>query len=612
MPRLRFVPLRAGTAAARSALGAATGQRSHAATSYEDLSLFSSVLRIVRENYVEEVDASRLIRGAVRGMLAELDPHSSYLDPEAHQEMQIDTRGEFHGLGIEISKRRDGVIEVVSPIEGTPAWKAGIRPQDQIVTICPTERPADWKEPCHSTKNMDLHEAVALMRGRRAPPSRSRSSARASRSRSPSRSGRTWEGCVRGGRCSSPVRYVRLRSFRRHGGGPARERRSRRSRMASRSRACADLRDNTRAGARPGGARADEWLADGDRLHEGARRGAAPGVPRRDDREASYPIVVLVNEGGASASEIVGGRAARPAPRAGLGPPPSARAPCRTSTLQEGSACASTPPLYYTPSGRSIQEVGIAPDIEFAPPPRRRRGGSRGQSGGVREQDLEGTSRRRSGRQEGGGHGESTREAGRAARACARVAEELELLRPSAPRRVPRQTAEASSAGGALARWPRPARGGAGQRRPFGCRSWPAACASCLEEEVGGSSWWVRSATAARAVRALLFTLKDDRHRSAPRCFVALACVCPSIPRRALRRGGGRGHALRGAGRPAADRASEEPRGQGALQLRLRALRARLERGLVRPGPQARAPAWPRRVGVVTSPSGAAVRDVIR
>src|SRR5215831_19172204 len=126
------------------------------AARYEDLSLFTSVIHLVQRNYVEEVDETNLIRGAVRGMLAELDPHSTYMDPDAHKEMQIDTKGEFHGLGIEISKRRDGYIEVVSPIDGTPAARAGIRARDQIVAICPTEKPADWTEDCKSTKNMTL------------------------------------------------------------------------------------------------------------------------------------------------------------------------------------------------------------------------------------------------------------------------------------------------------------------------------------------------------------------------------------------------------------------------------------------------------------------------
>jgi carboxyl-terminal processing protease len=137
------------------------------AARYEDLSLFTSVIHLVRRNYVEDVDETNLIRGAVRGMLAELDPHSTYMDPDAHKEMQIDTKGEFHGLGIEISKRRDGSIEVVSPIDGTPAARAGIRARDQIVAICPTDRPKDWTEDCKPTKTMSLFDAVKLMRGRR-------------------------------------------------------------------------------------------------------------------------------------------------------------------------------------------------------------------------------------------------------------------------------------------------------------------------------------------------------------------------------------------------------------------------------------------------------------
>ena len=100
-------------------------------------------------------------------MLAELDPHSCFLDADAYKEMQVDTKGEFHGLGIEISKRKDGYVEVVSPIEGTPAAQAGIKARDQITAICPTEVPEDWTEPCRSSKNMTLFEAVNLMRGKK-------------------------------------------------------------------------------------------------------------------------------------------------------------------------------------------------------------------------------------------------------------------------------------------------------------------------------------------------------------------------------------------------------------------------------------------------------------
>ena len=117
-----------------------------AATRYEDLSLFTSVLTHVRRNYVEAVDEGQLIRGAVRGMLHELDPHSSFMDAEAYEEMQVDTKGEFHGLGIEISKRRDGYIEDVAPIDGTPATPDGNRAPEHIVSKFPTQTPENWTD----------------------------------------------------------------------------------------------------------------------------------------------------------------------------------------------------------------------------------------------------------------------------------------------------------------------------------------------------------------------------------------------------------------------------------------------------------------------------------
>jgi carboxyl-terminal processing protease len=166
--RIRFLlTFLAGIVAAILVTTLSNSVTSIAATRYEDLSLFTNVLNLVRRNYVEPVDEADLVRGAVRGMLQELDPHSSFLDSEAYKEMQVDTRGEFHGLGIEITKSKDGFIEVVSPIEGTPAAKVGIRSRDMIVSICPTEQPEDWTEECRSTKSMTLVDAVQLMRGRR-------------------------------------------------------------------------------------------------------------------------------------------------------------------------------------------------------------------------------------------------------------------------------------------------------------------------------------------------------------------------------------------------------------------------------------------------------------
>ncbi len=398
MPRFRFVlGFAFGLAAAGVVLAGFSGERSSAATSYEDLSLFSSVLRIVRDNYVDEVDESRLIRGAVRGMLAELDPHSSYLDPEAHQEMQVDTRGEFHGLGIEISKLRDGMIEVVSPIEGTPAWKAGIRPKDQIVAICPTERPADWKEPCRTTKNMDLHEAVALMRGKKG------TSITIEIFREGFEQPRPFEirrdvvkvASVDGRLLEPGYGYVRLRSFQERTAEDLQERLAALEKQNGKplEGLVLDLRDN------PGGLLdqavrvADAWLSDGLIVYTKGRVAAQRQEFRAapDATEGSYPIVTIVNAGSASASEIVAGALQDQHRALVLGTTTFGKGSVQTVyPLQEGSGLRLTTALYYTPSGRSIQEVGIAPDIEFAPPPESALAQAAEAEQRLREQDLEG------------------------------------------------------------------------------------------------------------------------------------------------------------------------------------------------------------------------------
>ena len=120
---------------------------------YEGLEAFTNVLAIVQKNYVEEVGTQKLVEGAINGMLGALDPHSAYLTPESYKELQVDTGGSFGGLGIEITLR-DGLLTVVSPIEDTPAYRAGIKAGDQIIKI-------DGQ----LTKDMTLVEAVKKMRG---------------------------------------------------------------------------------------------------------------------------------------------------------------------------------------------------------------------------------------------------------------------------------------------------------------------------------------------------------------------------------------------------------------------------------------------------------------
>ena len=115
---------------------------------YENLQVFSDVLDYVKENYVEEVENEELIEGAISGMLRTLDPHSSYLDPDAYKELQVETKGSFGGIGIEITIR-DGFLTVVSPLEGTPAYDLGIQAGDRILRVD--------GEP---TKEMTLMQAV--------------------------------------------------------------------------------------------------------------------------------------------------------------------------------------------------------------------------------------------------------------------------------------------------------------------------------------------------------------------------------------------------------------------------------------------------------------------
>ncbi|HBZ56940.1 MAG TPA: peptidase S41, partial [Syntrophobacteraceae bacterium] len=120
---------------------------------FQELRLFSDVLNIVQDNYVEKVETKKMIYGAIGGMLRELDPHSSFLKPEDYKELQIETEGKFGGIGIEITMR-DNVLTVVSPLEGTPADRAGVQANDKIFKI--DDQP---------TQDMSLTEAVQKMRG---------------------------------------------------------------------------------------------------------------------------------------------------------------------------------------------------------------------------------------------------------------------------------------------------------------------------------------------------------------------------------------------------------------------------------------------------------------
>src|SRR5713101_4907922 len=135
------------------AIGGAKTVQAVARESYENLEVFTNILAIVQKNYVDPITTKQLIEGAVNGMLTSLDPHSAYLTPDLYKELQVDTRGSFGGLGIEITQR-NGVLTVVSPIEDTPAYRAGVKSGDQIMKING-----------EFSKDMTLVDAVKKMRG---------------------------------------------------------------------------------------------------------------------------------------------------------------------------------------------------------------------------------------------------------------------------------------------------------------------------------------------------------------------------------------------------------------------------------------------------------------
>ncbi len=129
--------------------------KAQAENRYADLQNFTKVLNLVQQYYVEPVDIHKLIYGAIKGMLRELDPHTSFMPPELFKDFESETSGEFGGLGIEISLQ-NGILTIISPIEDTPAWEAGIKPGDKVIAVDGT-----------STKGLSLVEASQLMRGKK-------------------------------------------------------------------------------------------------------------------------------------------------------------------------------------------------------------------------------------------------------------------------------------------------------------------------------------------------------------------------------------------------------------------------------------------------------------
>ena len=352
---------------------------------YEDLQLLSAVFGKIKSDYVETVADDKLIKEAINGMVHGLDPHSDFLDAEAFKELQVSTQGKFGGLGIEVGVE-DGIVRVTSPIEDTPAFRAGIKAGDLIVKIDDT-----------ATRGLPLSKAVEKMRGK--PGTQVVLTVVRKEVDQPLSFTLTREEInvksVRAKMLEPGYGYVRLRSFQERTAEDLHEQLEKLVAQNGKplEGLVLDLRDN------PGGLLdqavrvADEWLADGLIVYTKGRVAAQRQEFRAaPDGESSYPIVALVNAGSASASEIVAGALQDQHRALVLGTTTFGKGSEQTVfPLQEGSGLRLTTALYYTPSGRSIQEVGIAPDIEFgqptelpAPP------GETEAERRIREQDLEG------------------------------------------------------------------------------------------------------------------------------------------------------------------------------------------------------------------------------
>ncbi|MFQ5916625.1 MAG: S41 family peptidase [Candidatus Binatia bacterium] len=335
-----------------------------ARSEYESLETFTNILAIVKKNYVDDVDGKDLIKGAIRGMLTSLDPHSAYLTPDLYKELQTETQGKFGGLGIEITVR-EGILTVVSPIEDTPAYRAGIKAGDQIIKI-----------EDEFTKDMTLVKAVRKMRGLKG--SKINISIRR-------------EGVPRLLDFTIVRDIIRIRSVRNRwleeGFGYIRiaqfQERSKRDlqkaleKLSSKNGGIKglvlDLRNN------PGGLltqavrTSDLFLDSGLIVYTEGRldHQKQKYYAHKEGSWTEFPMVILVNGGSASASEIVAGAVQDHKRAIVLGTKTFGKGSVQTILpLNDSSAIRLTTARYFTPKGRSIQATGIVPDIVMENIPR--------------------------------------------------------------------------------------------------------------------------------------------------------------------------------------------------------------------------------------------------
>ena len=330
---------------------------------YNKLKVFSEVLSLIESNYVEPVENDSMIEGAISGMVKSLDPHTSYMPPVSYKEMQVETTGKFGGLGIEISLR-DGVLTVVSPIDDTPAFKVGIKPGDKIIKI-----------EDESTLDMTLQDAVSRLRGETGSPvtiTIFRKTFKAPKEFTIVRDIIKVRSVV-SKLYQNDIGYIKIRSFSKNTSSGL-DKALEELRGKGITKLILDVRNN------PGGL-LNQAVEVTDRFLN--KENLIVYTKGRSDEQnmrftshdkvagVSYPLIVLVNGGSASASEIVAGALQDLNRAIILGTQTFGKGSVQTIIpLSDGSALRLTTARYYTPSGRVIQENGIEPDIIVEMKPR--------------------------------------------------------------------------------------------------------------------------------------------------------------------------------------------------------------------------------------------------
>ncbi len=345
---------------------------------YEELKLFSEALSLVRKNYVEDIAPKDLIYGSIKGMLGSLDPHSTFMNPQQYREMQVDTRGEFGGVGIQIGIK-EGMLTVIAPIEDTPAFKAGIEAGDKIIKINN-----------EFTKDMSLQDAVSKMRG--TPSSTVKITIL--------REG--WEKTrdftitreiikiksVKSKTLEDGIGYIKVNQFQEQTSSDLAQA-LKRLQQDSISSLILDVRNN------PGGLLNSAIEVSSQFLPPGKlvvfikdKKGEKTDYRSHSvNGNSAMPMVVLVNQGSASASEIVAGALKDWNRAVIIGTQTFGKGSVQSVVpLNDGSALRLTTAKYYTPKGVSIQSTGITPDILVKA---EIKDGDKGRPV-IREKDLEG------------------------------------------------------------------------------------------------------------------------------------------------------------------------------------------------------------------------------